>query len=222
MALATRPPSALRPGERAPGKRASMVIDLKRCIGCQSCTLACKMEHGTPPAVFRTKVLTQEVGKYTTVRRTYLPVLCNHCENPPCQRACPTGATIRTEEGIVWVDKQRCVGCRACIVACPYQNRFYLESVVLFKNYYPDGPTPFERMKRANMVRGTVDKCDFCIDRLREGLEPACVVACPTEARKFGDLNDPASEVSTLIRARGGFQLLAEYDTNPSVYYLPG
>lgn len=220
--LATRPLPALGPGEKVLGYRPGMVIDLKRCVGCQACTLACKMEHGTPPGVFRTRTLTQEVGEYPTVKRTYLPVLCNHCENPPCQRACPTGATTRTKEGIVWVDNQKCVGCRACYVACPYQNRFYLDRLVLFKDYYPEGPTPFETMKRANMERGTVDKCDFCIDRLREGLEPACVVACAPEARKFGDLNDPSSEARALIGSRGGFQLLAEYNTNPSVYYLPG
>ena len=199
--------------------RYGMVIDLKRCVGCQACTMACKVENGTPREIFFTKTLEQVSGTYPIVRKKFYPVLCNHCANAPCERVCPSGATHRREDGIVLVDYDKCIGCKACVVACPYNNRTFLMKGGL-QGYYGSELTPFETVKYAKYHEGTVVKCTFCAERLDQGLEPACVNVCPAEARVFGDLHDPESAVSRLIRQRGGYQPLAEADTDPSVYYL--
>jgi len=196
-----------------------MVIDLKRCIGCYACQLSCKAEHGTPPGVFYARLLKQEEGQYPSVRQLFLPVLCNHCEEAPCVDACPTGASFKWEEdGIVDIDADKCVGCRACMMACPYSNRYYNDSP---QHYYEQGPTAYERARTAQHQTEVVMKCNFCRDRVRAGKQPACVANCPTVARIFGDLDDPTSEVSRLIKERGGFPLHPEAGTQPSVYYLP-
>jgi molybdopterin-containing oxidoreductase family iron-sulfur binding subunit len=195
-----------------------MVIDLKRCIGCYACQLACKAERGTPPGVLFARVLKQEIGTYPSVRQLFLPVLCNHCEEAPCVEACPTGASHYCADGIVDIDPEKCVGCRACMMACPYGNRYYNDGP---QHYYEQGPTPYEKARVQRHQTGVVMKCDFCRARVREGRAPACVANCPTVARTFGDLDDPASEVSRLIRERGGFPLHPERGTRPCVYYLP-
>ncbi|MBI2918589.1 MAG: 4Fe-4S dicluster domain-containing protein [Chloroflexi bacterium] len=197
--------------------RLGMVIDLKRCIGCYSCVAACKAENGTPPGVFWGRVLEKEEGKFPATKRTFLPVLCNHCQEPACLRVCPTGATSQRPDGIVLIDYKKCIGCRACMAACPYQTRYYLNSI---QPYYPLGFTPFEERKYQKFQRGVVTKCTFCPERLDQGLEPACVQTCITGARYFGDLADPASQVSRLLRERYAFRLLPEAGTEPSVYYL--
>ena len=122
-----------------------MVIDLKLCIGCQACSLACKTEYGTPRGMYWTKTLIDEVGVYPNVTRVYLPQLCNHCEEAPCEKTCPTGASYTDEAtGVVLVDYTKCMGCRACYVACPYQNRHYVKRGAL-QGYWPGkGLTPFE------------------------------------------------------------------------------
>jgi len=199
--------------------RWGMVIDLKRCIGCYGCQLACKAEHGTPPGVYYARVLKSEEGQYPTVRNLFLPVLCNHCEDPPCVQACPTGASFKWEEdGIVDIDHDLCVGCRSCMMACPYTNRYFNDQV---PHYHPQGATPYEAARAAPHPSNVVMKCNFCRDRVRAGKPPACVANCPTVARIFGDLDDPTSEVSRLIKERGGFTLHPEVGTGPSVYYLP-
>jgi len=161
-----------------------------------------------------------------------------HCQEPPCEDVCPTGATAQREDGIVYVDYDKCIGCQACALACPYDARFFLE-----KNgrdgYFGKRRTPYEefpyelRAPSQRFVEGTMTKCTFCMHKIDEGLgqglqpgvdpeaTPACVVSCIANARFFGDLNDPQSEVSRLIRERAGFQPLAELGTDPSVYYLP-
>lgn len=201
--------------------RWGMVIDLARCIGCNACTIACKIEHGTPPDVYFTRVYTEETGTYPNVRTTYVPAMCNHCAETPCVAVCPTRATYKRPDGIVLVDHDKCIGCRYCMMACPYGNRFFIRRGSLDGGYYGE-PTPFEKLKWASFTEGTVAKCTFCAHRVDEGLEPACVVTCPTEARVFGDLEDPESKVSRLIRERNGKQPLPEAGTNPSVYYLEG
>ena len=198
--------------------RWGMVIDLKRCIGCYACQLACKAEHGTPPGVFFARVLKQEEGAYPSVRQLFLPVLCNHCEEAPCVDACPTGASFKWEDGIVDIDHDKCVGCKTCMVACPYGNRYFNDQR---QHYFPQGPTDYERERMARHPTEVVMKCNFCRHRLKEGKPPACVANCPTVARCFGDLDDPTSEVSRLIKERGGFPLHPELGTRPSVYYLP-
>jgi len=197
--------------------RYGMVIDLKRCIGCYACQLSCKAEHGTPPGVFYARVLKQEEGTYPTLRQLFLPVLCNHCEEAPCVEACPTGASFKWEDGIVDIDHDKCVGCKTCMMACPYGNRYFNDQP---QHYFPQGPTDYEKA-RMNHPTDVVMKCNFCRHRLAEGKLPACVANCPTVARTFGDLDDPSSEVSRLIKERGGFPLHPELGTKPSVYYLP-
>ncbi len=199
--------------------RYGMVIDLRRCIGCYSCQMACKVENATPPGVFWARVLEKEEGQYPSVRRTFLPVLCNHCQEPPCRDICPTGATTKGEDGIVSIDYDMCIGCRACMMACPYGARFYWGKPK-DTMYFPQTPTPYEQAEVQRYQRATVQKCDFCTHRLEKGLEPACVVTCPAKARYFGDLDDPTSEVSQLMRERRGFQLQSELGTDPSVYYI--
>ena len=196
-------------------KRYGMVIDLKFCIGCNSCTMACKAAHGTQPGVFWNKVLEKESGKYPNVTRLFIPILCNHCQKPLCETVCPTGATHKNEDGLVLVDYDNCIGCKACITACPYEARTYIDKE---RFYFPDTPIPYN-VNELRGYEGIVQKCNFCVDRLERGENPACVEVCPTSCRIFGDLDDPESEISRLIKSRYGFQLLPEMATDPSVYY---
>ncbi|MBI1736484.1 MAG: 4Fe-4S dicluster domain-containing protein [Candidatus Rokubacteria bacterium] len=196
-----------------------MAIDLQRCIGCYGCQLSCKAEHGTPPGVLFARVVKRELGTYPNTALVFLPVLCFHCTEAPCVDVCPTGASHYREGGIVDIDAEVCVGCCACMQACPYGARYYNDGP---GEYFPgQGRTPYERQKYPAQQRHVVMKCDFCRDRVQRGLEPACVANCATRARTFGDLDDPDSEVSRVIRLRGGEQLQPELGTRPNVYYLP-
>ncbi len=213
--------------------RWGMVIDLLRCVGCYSCMVACKQEHFLPPEMFWNRLLIGETGKYPAVTKQMYPILCNHCKEAACLKVCPTGATTRSEDGIVAVNYDECVGCRYCVIACPYQQRTYYGDGS--KEYFPgQGLTEYEIIGKQlyPLQVGTVVKCNFCRERVDAGLEkglkpgvdreatPACVITCPAKARTFGDLDDPTSEVSRLIRERKGFQLHPEFGTDPSVYYL--
>jgi len=199
--------------------RYGMVIDLKKCIGCYACQISCKAEHATPPGVLYARVVKQETGEYPNVRRTSLPLLCMHCARPACLEVCPTGATSQRPDGIVEIDSNRCVGCRYCMMACPYTARYFHAKV---RGYFPgQGLTPYEEWGYRNHPSGVVEKCNFCLHRVERGLEPSCVASCPAKARVFGDLEDPGSEVATLIRDRAGYQLHPELGTDPSVFYLP-
>lgn len=209
--------AVLAPTSRVGVVRLGMVIDLKRCTGCNGCTMACKAENGTPPGVFWARVLEREEGKFPSARRIYFPVLCNHCKEAPCEKACPTKATYKRPDGLVLVDYQKCIGCRACMTACPYQARFYRKEL---RPYFPQGYTPYEAVAYRKFTRGTVTKCTLCAERVDKGLEPACVQVCITGARVFGDLNDPESQISRLLRSRHNFRLRPELGTDPSVYYL--
>ena len=196
-----------------------MVIDLKRCVGCYGCQLSCKAEHGAPPGVLFARVIKRELGTFPNTQLVFLPLLCFHCAAAPCVEVCPTGASHYRDGGIVDIDPDICVGCRACMQACPYSARYYNEDQ---RPYFPgQGLTPYEAKCYTERYRDVVMKCNFCLDRINAGLEPACVANCAARARTFGDLDDPNSEVSQLIRLRGGQQLQPEQGTNPSVYYLP-
>jgi molybdopterin-containing oxidoreductase family iron-sulfur binding subunit len=178
------------------------------------------------------KLLISETGVYPRAIKHVYPVLCNHCKEAKCVDVCPTRATQRREDGIVWVDANKCVGCRYCLVACPCQVRTYYSKE---KEYYPyQGLTEFEKLGKQLYPYqiGTVLKCNFCIDRIDNGLKhglkpgvdveatPVCVITCPAKARYFGDLDDPYGEFSMLIRKWRATQLHPEYGTDPSVYYV--
>lgn len=200
--------------------RYGMVIDLKRCVGCNSCTVGCKQRNATPPGVFWSKVFVGEIGTYPNARLTQLPMLCMHCEKAPCVKACPTGASQKRDDGIVFIDDPKCIGCRACMVACPYDARFF-NAGRLSPYYKGKDLTAFEKAHSDEHPMGTVGKCHFCYELVDEGKQPTCVKTCPTKARIFGDLDDPASEVSRLVHKKDGKPLHAEIGTSPSVYYLP-
>ncbi len=200
--------------------RYGMVIDLKRCVGCNSCSIACRAEKGTPAVIRYHRLEKYVVGKYPMAKMQFLPMPCMHCKNPPCLEVCPTGATYKREDGLVLIDHNKCIGCRYCVLACPYEARSSLKSI---ENYYgPNTVTPFETVKHTDLDKGTAVKCDFCAPRLAEGRKPACVETCPAQARYFGDLDDPESEVSRLIGLHGGTVLKEELGTSPSVYYIRG
>ena len=178
-------------------KQYGMVIDCRRCIGCHSCTVACKSEFDVPLGVNRSWVEYVEKGTYPYVSRSFLPRLCNHCSEPPCVPVCPTNATYKREQdGFVVVDQGLCIGCKYCIQACPYDARFL------------------------NPVTGWADKCDFCVHRVEKGLDPSCVNTCIGGARIFGDVTDLESEVSKLIAENQVTVLRREMGTFPNVFYI--
>jgi len=198
-----------------------MVFDLRRCIGCNACVVACKQENSLPDGVFFTKTLSEEYGVYPAANRVYIPTLCNHCEDAPCEKVCPSGATYTRDDGIVMVDDAKCIGCGTCAVACPYDQRSQMDADNLKNGMYGGGNlTDFEKQGYGRWTPGTVTKCDFCSQRVDVGLEPACVVTCPTDARIFGDLDDPNSAPNKLIRERGGMPALSDKNTKPKVYYV--
>jgi molybdopterin-containing oxidoreductase family iron-sulfur binding subunit len=198
--------------------RYAMLIDLDRCMGCHSCTIACRQENATPPGIRWTSVHQIDRGDYPAVRRLFVPRGCMHCDEPPCVPVCPTGASYRRHDGIVLVEHSRCIGCKACMVACPYEARHYVERP---GPYYADAATPYEMARRAGEhPEGTVTKCTFCVHRVDRGLQPACIDTCPAHARYFGDLDDPASEIHRLAQDPRASLPSPEWGTKPSVVYL--
>lgn len=178
--------------------RFGMVIDTRLCIGCQDCVAACNAENGVPPGERRVRVRAEEKGTFPKVTLTFFSERCNHCDNPPCVKVCPTAASHVSELGrTVQIDAEKCIGCALCVPACPYGARFMNER-----------------------KEGKADKCDFCAHRLRQGEEPACAAVCPTRAIAFGDLDDPASAVARLLKARRHIVLKPERGTRPRVHYL--
>jgi molybdopterin-containing oxidoreductase family iron-sulfur binding subunit len=197
-----------------------MVIDMRKCVGCNACTAACKQANATPPGVFWSKVLNYETAAdYPQARLRYLPMLCMHCQAAPCLEVCPTGATYRAEGGLVLVDDNKCIGCRYCIMACPYEARSYNTTSV--REYYSgQGLTEFEQVGYHQHPKFAIEKCTFCAPRLKEGKLPACVATCPSGARIFGDLDDPGSQVSRLVASGLARPRLEEQGTKPSVFYI--
>lgn len=207
--------------------RWGMIIDLNACVGCEDCTLACRANNDVSPDISWNRVLEVEQQADKTV---YATVPCMHCENAPCVGVCPVAATYHRGDGIVMMDYERCIGCRYCQMACPYGARsFNWQTFVGENTAVPAHGTP----EVARRPRGVVEKCSFCYQRIDRGLEmdlmpgvdreatPACVNACPVDARFFGDLNDPESTVSTLLATHTAFRLYEDKGAEPRVYYLP-
>jgi Fe-S-cluster-containing dehydrogenase component len=198
--------------------RYGMVIDLKRCVGCDTCSMACKAERATPRGMLWQTVVKYETGTYPKSKLNFLPVTCMHCKEPDCVKVCPTGASEKRPDGIVTVDSGRCMGCGACVLSCSYGARHFLDGI---HNYYEGYETPFEKIGFKDHTAGTVEKCDLCLPRIENGQEPACVATCIADARFFGDLDDPDSEVSKLIRDNEALVVSPAMNTEPSCYYLP-
>ncbi|MDO8835996.1 MAG: 4Fe-4S dicluster domain-containing protein [Vicinamibacterales bacterium] len=197
--------------------RYGMVVDLKRCVGCNACVVACKSEHNTPNGVTLTTVLEQEIGRFPRVNRVFVPVLCNHCEQPRCAEVCPTGATHKRADGVVHIDYARCIGCGACIEHCPYHVRTLVRDSRML---YPDGLTVFEKPVHQRIRDNVAVKCDLCYHRVDRGNVPTCVEVCPTSARVFGDLADPASMPNRLVCDHSGWAILPDKQTRPCVFYI--
>ena len=177
-------------------KKWGMVIDQRKCVGCHTCTVACKSENNVPLGYWRSWVKGIEKGRYPDVKNFFLRRLCNHCDNPPCVDVCPVQATLKRADGVVMMYYGKCIGCGMCIAACPYDARFF------------------------NPVRRTADKCSFCSHRIDANLLPACVTSCIGRAITFGDLNDPRSEVSKLIASNATVVIKPELGTLPKVFYI--
>lgn len=229
------PPSIHRFGSNL--TKYGMVIDVGACIGCRRCAYACKSENNIPDTIsppwielFEMKSgldVTEQPsvddlreGATTSYEispvkgRWYMPVQCSHCDNPSCVKVCPTGATYKDEtDGLVLMDYDRCVGCRFCVVACPYSaRRFNWQKPEL----EPDLVNPLVPARTV----GVVEKCTFCVHRVRDGKLPACVIACPVGARHFGRRDDADSEISRILKTNHSFRLLPEADTFPNIWYI--
>lgn len=197
-----------------------MLIDVGTCAGCNACTMACKYQNATPHGTYWCKVLSGEHGTYPNAVQTVLPMSCQHCSNAPCVRVCPTGASHYDENGNVQVDYSKCIGCRMCMGACPYDARSFNWFDSAEHPYYEGfEQTPYEQMRAAEHPVGVVEKCVMCHGRTEEGKEPACVQTCITKSRWFGDLDDPTSELCKKIEEMGARPLKPELGTKPSVYY---
>jgi phenylacetyl-CoA:acceptor oxidoreductase subunit 1 len=206
-----------------------MVADLQRCVGCQTCTAACKQANATSPFVQWRRVLDIEAGSYPNVSRSFVPVGCQHCEDPPCMHVCPSTATRRRADGIVTIDYDLCIGCAYCAVACPYQARFKIDAPQFA---YGRAVMQNEIVREDPHRIGVAQKCTFCSDRIDFGLEngitpgvdpratPACVNACIADALYFGDTDDPNSNVSRLLGKQKHFRMHEEIGTEPGFYYV--
>ena len=206
--------------------RLAIAINLDRCVGCHTCALSCKMQNNVPEGMLWNRVLTEDcdvvdgaLGTYPNVTRTFLPVACQHCENPACTKVCPVGATWKDEQtGIVRQDYDKCIGCRMCVAACPYTGvrSFNWEEPA----YYAD--FALGDADAAKHEKHTVEKCIFCTQRVARGEQPACVADCIGRARHFGDLDDPNSEAAKVVAAAGenAHYLFDPADLHPTTVYI--
>lgn len=196
-----------------------MLIDLSRCIGCDACTIACKQENATPKGVMFARVLEKELPKRAKNKKIFIPILCNHCEDPPCLKSCPTRAIYKREEGMVLVNPEKCTGEGTCVGACPYGAMFLPDGG---SGNSDDELNPFERLTSSLRPGKTAMKCTFCYNRVDKGLEPACVITCPVQCRIFGDLDDPNSKPSLYAGKKGQtpLPLIPQARTKPNVLYF--
>jgi len=206
-----------------------MVADLRRCVGCQTCTAACKETNGTPPGVQWRKVLDIEAGQFPDVSRVFVPSGCQHCSNPPCMEVCPSTATGQRDDGLVTIDYDLCIGCAYCIMACPYEARYKVDETAFA---YGGTPTESEKLKAKEFPIDVATKCTFCIDRIDAGIAkglvpgkdpeatPICVQGCISGALRFGDIEDPASGITELLEENKWFRMHEYEGTEPGFYYL--
>ncbi len=212
-------------------RRWGMVIDTRKCVGCHACTISCVAENKLPPGVVYRPVLDHEVGTYPNVTRKFMPRPCLQCDEPPCVPVCPVGATFKRADGVIAIDYNQCIGCRYCIVACPYGARTfdaghtYTESTPEQQPYellpsYEYGVAHSRVAGSEDSPVGNARKCHFCIHRVEQGELPMCVTTCIGVANYFGDLNDPDSLVAEMAAKPNVVVLKEELGTKPSVTYL--
>lgn len=210
-------------------RRWVMVIDLRKCIGCSACTIACVAENKLPPGVVYRPVMEEEIGEYPHVTRRFTPRPCMQCDNPPCVPVCPVKATYKRPDGIIEINYEQCIGCRYCITACPYSARTsdfgdnYSDATPKAQPY--ENSPSFEYGKKWTRAHGSsptgnARKCHFCVHRLEAGMLPACVTTCVGYATYFGDANDHESLVAEMVAKPNMIRLKEEMGTNPKVYYL--
>lgn len=224
--------------------RYAMVIDLQRCVGCAACSIACRNENNVPDGIYWSNKITQTSGTFPNVRYHYIPTLCNHCENAPCVRGCPTRAMHKLDNGITMHDPNKCIGCKYCEFNCPY-GVIYFNWGKPHSRWRKGGAliggctsapaeevervggtvTPYYNPERAATLAGTrpkgvVEKCTFCDHRIRRGKLPRCVEACPADARIFGDILDENSAASRLLGKFRPFRLREQLGTGPHIFYI--
>jgi Fe-S-cluster-containing dehydrogenase component len=226
-------------------KKWAMIIDLQKCTGCGACTVACKNENNVPDGIFWANKISKTEGKFPNVRFDYMPTLCNHCNKAPCVKVCPTSAMHKSEGGITMHDPKKCIGCRYCMTACPYNvisfndrkahSKWRSEKAVIEDS--TASPSELNEKVGGNVIpyynperedygyagirpMGVVEKCTFCDHLVNKGEDPRCVQSCPSKARIFGDINDPDSNVNYLLGKYKPFRLKEELGTEPKVHYI--
>lgn len=223
--------------------RYGMVINLQKCVGCGACGIACKNENNVDQGMFWAHHLKRTTGVFPNVNYEYIPTLCNHCDNAACVKACPTKAMYKDDKGLTLHDPKKCIGCKSCMQACPYEvinfnskepHAFWRDTTSLIDKgttsgqetakktgqkvpyYNPDRATTYEGIR----PKGIVEKCTLCDHRLAKNEQPYCVYSCPAGARVVGDFDDPTSEVNQLIAQYGYKQLKPHAGTKPKVFYI--
>ncbi len=228
------------------GKKLAMVIDLQRCLGCGACVITCKNENNVQSGFFWANKINRTVGKFPNVRYEYVPTLCNHCENAPCVKGCPTQALHKGDGNITMHDPEKCIGCKTCIARCPYEvisfnekkpHEFWRSDKPLIKGAtsspqevtqkvkgkvipYYNSDKEGTHAKAGLRYKGIVEKCTLCDHRVKKGKLPYCVKSCPAKARIFGDLNDPNSKVRQILGKYRPWRLKEHLGTEPKVFYV--